>query len=76
MTRAYALDRAARVGVVSYLGIALTHALGATVLGELPQVNQGLGAALIIGAGISIAYGALREQSHLGATRALTTPGN
>ena len=30
MTRAYALDRAARVGMVSYFGIALTHVLDRT----------------------------------------------
>jgi drug/metabolite transporter (DMT)-like permease len=76
MTRAYALDRAARVGVVSYLGIALSHVFGATVLDELPRLNQAVGAALIVAAGISIAFGALREQNHLAGSRALTTPGS
>ena len=62
MTRAYALDRAARVGMVSYLGIALTHVLGATLLHELPGPDQALGATLIVAAGASIAVVTIRER--------------
>jgi drug/metabolite transporter (DMT)-like permease len=61
MTRAYALDRAARVSAVGYLGIVVTHALGAIVLGEAPTLASAAGSALVIAAGVFLALGALRQ---------------
>ncbi len=60
MTRAYALDRAARVGAVGYLGVVVTHLLGALVLGERPTLASAVGSTLVIAAGIGLAIGALR----------------
>jgi drug/metabolite transporter (DMT)-like permease len=61
MTRAYALDRAARVGAVGYLGVVLSHVLGAAWLGEEPAANQLLGTLLVIAAGLALALEALRD---------------
>lgn len=61
MTRAYALERAARVSAAGYLGVALTHLLGALVLGEGASANQTLGAGLVVGAGLLLTAGALRS---------------
>lgn len=61
MTRAYALEQAARVSPIGYLGIVLTHVLGAALLGEEPTPAQAIGAALVIGAGLLLAAAALRD---------------
>lgn len=66
MTRAYALDQAARVGTVGYLGIALSHVLGAIVLGEAPGPHQVAGATLVTAAGVGLALGALRGARRAG----------
>lgn len=66
MTRAYALDQAARVGTVGYLGIALSHVLGALLLGEAPGPHQVAGAALVTAAGVGLALGALRGARRAG----------
>lgn len=55
MTRAYTLDRAARVSIISYLGIVLTHALTIPVFGAVPTLWQLSGAALVIVAGAMVA---------------------
>ncbi|WP_272424620.1 DMT family transporter [Polyangium jinanense] len=71
MTRAYALDRAARVGVWSYLGVVLTHFAAIVILGE-PEKPVGLaGAALVIAAGVGLTWSGLREAR---ATAALVSP--
>lgn len=57
MTRAYTLDRAARVSTFAFLGIVFTHALAIPVFGELPSVWQFMGAAMVIGAGLIVARG-------------------
>jgi drug/metabolite transporter (DMT)-like permease len=51
MTRAYALDRAARVSTLTFLGIVLTHVLAIPVFGERPGWGQAVGAVLVMGAG-------------------------
>jgi drug/metabolite transporter (DMT)-like permease len=61
MTRAYALERAARVGPVSYLGVVLSHLGGAALLGERVGPSQLAGAALVVGAGGVLAVAALRD---------------
>jgi drug/metabolite transporter (DMT)-like permease len=62
MTRAYALDRAARIGAVGYLGVVFTQVLAVAWLGETPAPSQAIGSALVIGAGLLLAEGAWRER--------------
>jgi drug/metabolite transporter (DMT)-like permease len=62
MTRAYALDRAARVGAVGYLGPVLSHLLGSLVLAEPPSPTGLLGTTLVIAAGLVLTASALRER--------------
>ncbi|MCC7384835.1 MAG: DMT family transporter [Deltaproteobacteria bacterium] len=60
MTRAYALDHAARVGTIGYLGVVMTQILAAWWLGEIPDALQLAGSALVVGAGVLLAAAALR----------------
>ncbi|EYF03664.1 DMT family transporter [Chondromyces apiculatus] len=62
MTRAYALDRAARIGTVGYLGVVLSHVFGVVGLGEAPGPHQLLGALLVTAAGVGLAAEALRDK--------------
>lgn len=55
LTRAYAAERAARLGAVSYAGVALTYAMELALLRRLPTPAQLLGASLIVGAGLVVA---------------------
>lgn len=52
VTRAYALERAARIGAVSYAGVVLTYALEAILLERAPTLLQLVGAALVVAAGL------------------------
>ncbi|MFL5506296.1 MAG: DMT family transporter [Gemmatimonadales bacterium] len=52
MTRAYALDRAARVSTLTFLGIVFTHLLAIPIFGEHPGWSQAVGAVLVMGAGV------------------------
>jgi drug/metabolite transporter (DMT)-like permease len=52
MTRAYGLDRAARVSALGYSGVVFTRALGAPAFGEIPNVMQALGSVLVIASGV------------------------
>lgn len=61
MTRAYALDHAARVGTVGYVGVVITQLLGVFVLDERPGVGQVLGTGLVITAGVLLAWSAVRR---------------
>jgi drug/metabolite transporter (DMT)-like permease len=61
MTRAYALERAARVGPVSYLGVVLSHLGGAALLGEATGPVQLAGTVLVVGAGLVLAAAAMRD---------------
>ena len=58
MTRAYALDSAARVSALTYLGILFTVLLAMPVFGERPSLAQALGALAIIAAGLLLARSA------------------
>jgi drug/metabolite transporter (DMT)-like permease len=57
MTRAYSLDRAARVGAMGYSGVVFARALALPIFGEVPNVLQGLGSLLVIGSGVALALG-------------------
>lgn len=54
MTRAYALERAARVGGMSYLSVVASAVLGAVQLGEVPSLVAILGMALVVAGGIVV----------------------
>lgn len=51
MTRAFALDAAARVSVLGYSGVIFTRVLAFVLFGEVPDAAQTLGSLLIVGAG-------------------------
>lgn len=55
MTRAYALERAARVSAVSYLAVAASAAAGALALHEWPAPLTLCGMGLVVGGGLVIA---------------------
>ncbi|WP_437683753.1 DMT family transporter [Sorangium sp. So ce131] len=61
MTRAYALDSAARIGAIGYVGVVLSHVLAAAWLGEIPSAAQLLGTTLVMAAGLWLAAQGLRE---------------
>ena len=54
MTRAYALERAARVSAVGYLAVATSAALGAIALHEWPSRTTLLGMALVVAGGLFV----------------------
>jgi drug/metabolite transporter (DMT)-like permease len=53
LTRAYALDKAARVGGMQYLSVVTSSLLGAAVLHEAPRPSAVVGMALIIAGGVA-----------------------
>ena len=55
MSRAYSLDRAARMSAFRYVGVVLTYALEAVLWLRVPQGHQLAGAALICVAGVMVA---------------------
>jgi len=55
MSRAYSLDRAARMSAFGYVGVVLTYALEAVLWRRVPQGHQLAGAALICVAGVMVA---------------------
>lgn len=60
-TRAYALDRAARVGTVTQLSVVLTQAVAFIWLDEQLSVLQVVGSILVVAAGVLLAILAARE---------------
>jgi drug/metabolite transporter (DMT)-like permease len=62
MTKAYGLDKAARVGGVGYSGVVMSQVLAVVVLHEMPTLQQIGGAALVVMSGLVMVLGALREQ--------------
>jgi drug/metabolite transporter (DMT)-like permease len=54
MSRAYALDRAARMSAYAYAGVAMTYALEAAFWRRVPVVHQWIGAALVVAAGLVV----------------------
>ncbi len=62
MTKAYGLDKAARVGGIGYSGIVMSQILGTLVLHEVPTVRQVCGAMLVILSGVVLVSTGLREK--------------
>lgn len=67
VTRAYALERAARLGAVSYAGVLLTYTLEALMLARVPTPTQIAGAGLVITAGLLTVGGAAGPREEAGA---------
>jgi drug/metabolite transporter (DMT)-like permease len=63
MTRAYAIDVAARVSAVGYAGIVLTRLLALPVFGEVPTLVQAAGSALVMASGVLVAWWGRRPQA-------------
>jgi drug/metabolite transporter (DMT)-like permease len=61
MTRAYALDRAARVSALTYAGIVFTYLLAVPIFGERPGPGGALGATCVMAAGFMLARSARRQ---------------
>jgi drug/metabolite transporter (DMT)-like permease len=61
MSRAYGLDRAARLSAVSYAGVVITYALDALWFARVPGPHQWAGAALVCIAGVVVS---LRSRTH------------
>jgi drug/metabolite transporter (DMT)-like permease len=66
MTRAYSLDRAARVSAMGYSGVVMTRALAAPIFGEIPTIAQGLGSLLVVASGVVLALGDAEERADIG----------
>ena len=56
MTRAYALERAARVSAMGYLAVVASALLGAAVLHERPTLAATLGMVLVVAGGILVTF--------------------
>jgi drug/metabolite transporter (DMT)-like permease len=67
MTRAYALEEAARVGAMGYLSVVASALLGAIVLGDRPNRLQVLGMGLVVAAGLVVSIDASRESKRTSA---------
>ncbi len=52
MTRAYALDRAARVSIVSFSSVVIMRIVAVPIFGEIPSSVQVVGSLLVIASGI------------------------
>jgi drug/metabolite transporter (DMT)-like permease len=61
MTRAYALERAARVGGMSYLTVVVSALLGALALHEWPSSRTVAGMALVVSGGLVVTVVGLKE---------------
>lgn len=55
MTRAYAIDEAARVSAIGYSGIVFSRALALPIFGEVPNALQAAGSLLVIASGVALA---------------------
>ncbi len=63
MTRAYALERAARVGGLAYLSVVVSALLGAALLGERPDTLAVIGMVLVIAGGLVVTFAREHEAS-------------
>jgi drug/metabolite transporter (DMT)-like permease len=61
LTRAYALERAARVGGMSYLAVVVSALLGALALHEWPSPRSVAGMALVVSGGLVLTLAGLRD---------------
>ena len=59
MTKAYGLDRAARVGALGYTSVVFAQILGVAFLAEIPTGRQLAGAALVLASGAALAAGTI-----------------
>lgn len=66
MTRAYALERAARVSGVGYLAVVVSAILGAAVLGEKPGVAAMMGMGLVVAGGLVVSVAGWRGGARAG----------
>jgi drug/metabolite transporter (DMT)-like permease len=73
MTRAYALERAAKLGTIGYLGVVLTHFMGLAALNERPSASQAVGSALVVAAGVLLALLTVRDARRARGAAARTT---
>jgi drug/metabolite transporter (DMT)-like permease len=62
MTRAYSLDRAARISALNYLGIIFTDIFAIPVFGDIPGSWQLVGTGLVVLSGVFIALSAQKEK--------------
>ena len=62
MTRAYSLDRAARISALNYLGIIFTNIFAIPVFGGFPGFWQIVGSGLVILSGLFITLSAQKEK--------------
>jgi drug/metabolite transporter (DMT)-like permease len=62
MTKAYGLDKAARVSAIGYSGVVMAQLLGVLFLHESPGVRQLAGSGLVVLSGLFLVGGALRER--------------
>lgn len=60
MTRAYALQSAARVSAMSYLSVVASALFGAAILGEPPRTSAIAGMAFVITSGLVVTFGPVR----------------
>jgi len=61
MTKAYGLDKAARVGAIGYSGLVIAQVLGVLFLDEHPGIRQVIGAGFVLASGLFLVGGAVRE---------------
>jgi drug/metabolite transporter (DMT)-like permease len=61
LTRAYALDRAARVGAVGYLSVVASALLGTAALHEQPRGEALVGIALVVASGVALTWTGRRD---------------
>jgi drug/metabolite transporter (DMT)-like permease len=62
MTRAYSLDRAARVGAAGWAQIIFALLLDGALRSRWPERSASIGISMLLGAGALLLFGALREQ--------------
>lgn len=62
MTKAYGLDKAARVGAIGYSGLVISQVFGLLFLDEHPGIRQLVGAGFVLASGLFLVGGALRER--------------
>jgi drug/metabolite transporter (DMT)-like permease len=74
MTRAYALDKAARVGAASFLQVLLALCLDAAVFRRFPAPGAAAGIGLIVLGGVALVYDAARSVSGAGGPTARPSP--
>ncbi|HXN33893.1 MAG TPA: EamA family transporter, partial [Polyangiaceae bacterium] len=62
MTRAYTLDHAARVSIVTFSSVVIMRLLAVPVFGEVPSAMQVAGSLLVIGSGVLLGWGPLAAE--------------